>query len=199
MTAVRGQRSWLSLVLTAAAYAVLIGLGYARWGSGTGLQSWVLVVTGFVLIWYTWETARLRESANRQVEVGLSQIEASIRPLVIMEFDSDQFAVRNVSGSPAFNVRVREVMIHPSNPIYIRFRTNVPSLLAGERKAIESSVSEKAPGAHDMFTAHLDPRYAALTLDVTLHFENAEGLNYTVRHTVGPGLVRIHGIQRTAD
>jgi hypothetical protein len=71
------------------------------------LNNIVVLGTALVLIWYTYETYKLREAAQKQIE--LQQ-----RPFVILEVsisDRDEFSyrVRNIGVGTAINVRIMDI------------------------------------------------------------------------------------------
>src|SRR5215471_6852657 len=45
----------------------------------------ILFWTMVVLIWYTWETSKLRKAAQKQIEIGMEQTETQQRPFVIIQ------------------------------------------------------------------------------------------------------------------
>jgi asparagine N-glycosylation enzyme membrane subunit Stt3 len=95
----------LYFFLVAAAY-----LGGADW---VILQTWAVVLTGAVVIWYTWETMRLGRTAREQIEV-------QIRPFVILHPNSAEFAVENVGQGPALNVRIKDAVIDKPSNVVVR-------------------------------------------------------------------------------
>jgi hypothetical protein len=65
----------------------------------SAIQTWAVVLTGIVIIWYTWETMQLRETAS-------SQRELQLRPFVVLELKDKKFVVTNVGPGVAVNVRI---------------------------------------------------------------------------------------------
>jgi hypothetical protein len=73
----------------------------------TVLNNVILAITAVILWWYTRETKRLRETAQRQVEAAYQQIEVQQRPLVIIEAPRpDSLILRNVGNSAAINIKI---------------------------------------------------------------------------------------------
>jgi hypothetical protein len=73
----------------------------------TLLNTVILAITVGIVFWYTWETKRLRETAQQQVEAAYQQIEVQQRPLVIVEAPrSDSLIVRNIGNSAAINIKI---------------------------------------------------------------------------------------------
>jgi len=55
-----------------------------------------------------------------------------------------------------------------------------------------SATNDKDAG--DVFTAHIDPKYAALNLNVTVRFENLELKPYSITQKVSPGSIVVAGV-----
>jgi hypothetical protein len=73
----------------------------------TVINTFILAITAGIVCWYTWETKRLRETAQRQVEAAYQQIEVQQRPLVIIEAQrSDALTVLNIGNSVAINIKI---------------------------------------------------------------------------------------------
>jgi hypothetical protein len=81
------------------------------------------VATLAVVIWYTIETKRLRETAQDQIEVALDQSRASIRPTLFLAFERELTqnehppAIHNLGTGPAFNVVFDPVWITDTEEI----------------------------------------------------------------------------------
>src|SRR5579875_2099451 len=111
-----------TLVVAVVAYAAAIAFSFCLVSDWTARQTWAVIATGAAVIWYTWETMLLRETAASQAEIALrqrdatlEQIEVQIRPFVIMEFASRGFALRNIGVGPALNVTVQNVVVDQVN------------------------------------------------------------------------------------
>jgi hypothetical protein len=95
---------------TAVTYRILNQAGLKpEPGSLSLLNDIIVLGTALILIWYTYETYKLRE-------VGQKQIELQQRPFVILEvsiseYDEASYRVRNIGVGTAINVRVMD--IHP--------------------------------------------------------------------------------------
>lgn len=140
----------------------------------TARQTWAVVLTGVVVIWYTWETKRLRETSARQLEV-------QIRPFVFLRpANGGEFVVENVGAGAALNVRVREVVVDSDHDVRIRFPDIVPVLRRGEIVPLRAETFREGRRAGDFFTAHIDPRYANRPLSLTIEYQNLELKSYMV-------------------
>jgi hypothetical protein len=87
----------------------------------TLLNDIIVLGTALVLIWYTYETYKLRETAQKQIEVAQGQLaesqrqtELQLRPFVILEVsisEHDEFSyrVRNIGVGTAINVHIMDI------------------------------------------------------------------------------------------
>jgi hypothetical protein len=74
----------------------------------TLLNTVILAITAGIVLWYTWETKRLRETAQQQVEAAYQQIEVQQRPFVIVEAPrADSLIACNVGNSAAIKIQIR--------------------------------------------------------------------------------------------
>ena len=176
----------LGVLLTAYAAAMAwVFLNYTGW---TERQTWAIILTGIVIILYTWETMELRRVAHLQRELQL-------RPFVVLEPQATDFSISNVGHGAAVNIRVSDVIIDESLGISVRFPSSIPVLRAGEACSIRAESLKHGKIAGDFFLAHIDPKYASLELKVVLEFQNIEMKTYAVTQTVRPGDLRITGFE----
>jgi hypothetical protein len=182
------RRTTILLVAALALYAAGMGAAFIfckdNW---TAIQTWAMVLTGIVIIWYTWETMQLREAA-------FSQRELQLRPFVVFELKDNAFVVTNVGPGAAVNVRISEVTVDEELEIVIRFSKNISILRSSETLAIEGESFRSGKSAGDFFLAHLDIKYANREFDVKIEFQNVEMKPYSVLERVMPGDLRIRGI-----
>lgn len=173
-------------LLISAAVLYAGGIAAVFWWTGdwTARQTWAVALTGFVLIWYTWETMQLRRAA-------FSQRQLQLRPLVVLELDEKGFAVRNVGHGVALNVQVEDVVLSEQEEIVIRFPRLLPVLASGGTVQVAAESFKKGRSAGDFFLAHLDPQYARLSLRVHVRFQNAEMAPYVATESIIPGELRI--------
>ena len=76
------------------------------------LQAVILFWTGAILLWYTWETWRLRKESQRQVQVAQRQLELQIQPFILIKLESRvnnsrdiNLLIKNCGESIAFSVK----------------------------------------------------------------------------------------------
>lgn len=170
-------------------------------------QTIVLVLTGAVIVWYTIETARLRRTAQRQLESQLRQVDAQleqtetqVRPFVVLIPDKGKGSatVENIGFGPALNIRIPPVLVHQriaEHPVSLRFPENLPILKPGERISIpvQSFVADKEFG--DFFSAALHPEFAHDRLEVGIQYENIQLKSYMVVQTTEPHSMIVSGFR----
>jgi hypothetical protein len=193
-----------TLVLAVALYILVVALVFACTPDNDWVarQTWAVIIAGPIVIWYTWETMRLRETAIRQVEVALrqreatlQQIEVQIRPFVILEFGGNGFALKNVGVAPALNVEVQDVVINHAASVIVKFKPVFPVISPNSSSILEAVSFANGKQVGDFFAAHLEPEYAVNLLDVTVSYQNVEGKIYTVTHGIGPSRIHIRGLK----
>jgi hypothetical protein len=146
----------------------------------TARQTWVVILTGLTIIWYTWETSLLRRATFAQRELQL-------RPLVLLEPKNDGgFYAHNVGYGPALNVSFDDVTIDEAHEIVARFRETIYMIEAGKAANVSAETLKRGKPAGDFFLAHLDPQCANRDLQLRVRFQNAEMRPYSVTELVRP-------------
>lgn len=153
------------LIIVSVLYVVLLCLTFNCSPDWTARQTWAVIFTGAVVIWYTWETMRLRQ-------VALAQIDMQIRPFVVVEYENGQFRIRNLGPGTALNVKVRDITINVEENIRVVFPVNIPILAAGEVRTISVTSYHGNQPAGDFFTFHVKPDLANGDLEITVDFQN---------------------------
>ncbi len=182
--AVMKRNGWLFLVLTVVVYFGGIVVVFQLSSDWLARQTWAMILTGVVVLWYTWETAQLRLAASAQREL-------QIRPFVVVERESGHFRVRNLGHAPALNVKVGDVVINRDERILVSFPDLIPTLAPGEVRAISVESSHAGVPAKDFFVAHLNPDYANRDLEIRVDYQNIEMKDLFVLEVVGPGKLEI--------
>ncbi|MFZ3135909.1 MAG: hypothetical protein WA126_00795, partial [Thermodesulfovibrionales bacterium] len=163
-------------------------LAYGGCDKWTYLSTIAIILTGAILIWYTWETNLLRSEAQRQTELQL-------RPFVIIVPEQNCFQLRNIGNGPALNVSVADVILDPNDDVKIQFSDYIPFLSKDDSFAIKAEGYHKGKPVGDFFNAHLYKEYANRILKLVIEFQNVESQAYVVEETVSPGKLTIDGIQ----
>jgi hypothetical protein len=183
------SRPSVSLALLVVAYALAVLAGFWIWpGKYDAISAWAVILTGGVILWYTWETMQLRRAAHAQRELH-------IRPFVVITRVVQGFRLRNLGPGTALNVRVGDVVVDEQEQLVIHFPAVVSLLPAGEERDITAESFHKDKNAGDFFAAHLDPKYAVMELQVDVTYDNIEMKNYCVSEKVEPGGLTILGVR----
>jgi hypothetical protein len=98
-----------------------------------------IIGTLCVLVWYTIETFRLRQAAQKQLETAQKQLEHSVTPIVTfhsvrgddrvmgtMIFKTSILVIRNLGSGPAFNVEMKPLLLGDKTAVFIHTRTLAP-------------------------------------------------------------------------
>jgi hypothetical protein len=185
------SHSYIYLSTLIILYFVAVLVGYRVWpGKYDAISAWVVLVTGSVILWYTWETMQLRKASYKQIEIQL-------RPFVILELIDRQFQLRNLGPGIVLNIKVNDVILDIQKNLLIRFPDNIPLLPPSGVKQVTATSSHGNTEAGDFFLAHLDPSDANLDLTVNVNFYNVEMKEYRVTVRVQPGNLEILGVRET--
>ncbi len=153
------------------------------------LSTIAIILTGAILIWYTWEANLLRLESQRQTEIQL-------RPFVIIVPSLLGLHLKNIGNGTALNVSVEDVQVDTNFDVKIHFPDHTPVLMKDETtEAIRVEGYNNGKPAGDFFNAHLYPEYANRDLKLRIEFQNVESQAYFVEETVSPGKMNINGIQ----
>ena len=181
------------LVLVVGLYGLATAVAFIWATDWTARQTWAVILTGVVVIWYTYETRRLRVASVRQLEM-------QIRPFVFLRpAEGKGFVVENVGVGTALNVRVRDVVVDTEYDVQIRFPDAIALLRSGETVPVRAETFREGRPAGDLFAAHIDPRYANRTLLLTIEYQNVELKPYVVVQKTEPATMRIAGFRMPGD
>ena len=177
----------LAFVVPFGLYATVIWYTFSDPPDWPAIQTWAVVLTGAILIWYTWETMQLRYAAH-------AQRESQIRPYVVLAPAASGISAQNLGNGVALHVRVDTVTVSVEHKIEIRFPKTIPVLRPAESVILEARSYKNGRDAGDFFTAHIDPTYANQELCITLRFDNVELKPYTITQKVSPGSIGVAAV-----
>lgn len=185
----RALSKWLYLTVPFALYGVGIYYALRYETDWAAKQTWAVILTGFVLIWYTWETMLLRR-------VAFLQRELQLRPFVVFRKEIEKYVVENIGHGAALDVHIDRVnMEAPGTKMEIRFPNPLPLLKPGAIADVEIEVYINGRKTDPVFAAHLDPKYAIQDVDVHIHFSNLEGKTYSLVEIISPKTLTIKGFR----
>jgi hypothetical protein len=180
---------WLYLLVPSAIYGVGIfcALGYGTdWAEK---QTWAVVLTGAVIIWYTWETMLLRR-------IAFAQRELQLRPFVIFQKEGGRFVIENIGNGAALNVRLGNITMEaPGTKMEIRFPNQLPLLKPKTIADVEIEVRINGEKADSLLAENLDPKYATIDIEVHIHFSNLEGKGYSLIEVISPKTLSMKGFR----
>ena len=168
------------LIAFALVYLALTGLTWLVTKNPNATQTMAVLLTGLIIIWYTYETKLLRSETQRQTEI-------SQRPFVVAKLADDHFEVGNLGHGVALNVRIKPIEVDRPEQILIRFPDSIPILNPGETISIRAESFKKEACAGDFFLAHLDPTYANRELFVEVKFQSIDFREYLTKEKIQPG------------
>ena len=135
-----------------------------------------IVLTLFVLIWYTNETYKLRVAAVGQLDVAMTPI-LMIAP--VQEPKGALPAIRNVGNGPAFNISIEAGKVGEAAKLTF-FHSGV---LAGNELQVlhltlQQPERERQMFTHDDIVANITQGHLPPTLPLTITYNGANGQRY---------------------
>ena len=185
------RKSSIILVATLAAYGIGIAVTFCLTKDWTARQTAAVVLTGAVVIWYTWETMRLRQ-------MSLAQRELQLRPFVVFKGTAQGYFVENLGTAPALGVTIERIQMSGDGvSLSISFPASLPLLRSLATEPIATEVVVNGKKVDGVFAAHLDPNYAIADVDVRIRFRSIEGKQYELVQTTSPKTMEIKGFRET--
>jgi hypothetical protein len=144
----------------------------------------ILGITAVIVWYYTWETKRLREATQRQIELQLRPF-LVVRPVPGGSSVLDRFYVYNIGNGAALNIRIS----HGATYIAIPFlphaeRVEVIRVETGEARALNESAGYSPPYGHYAFPLITDTARQAVALNI--EYGDVEGERYGTKVRIGP-------------
>jgi len=150
----------------------------------------VLTATLVALVWYTWETHRLRRETQRQVEVQQ-------RPFVILEptarthsGDLLGLKMKNIGNGTAVNIRVGSDPDSAAIPFLAKGETCLLRIQTAFRQEQPRTPPTLALGDNE-YNLFLDPASARDTAVFTIQFQNVQMQQYLVKERIASRGVEI--------
>ena len=182
------KNKWLTLAISLSIYAGGIIIALYLCSDMVTIQTLAVVLTGIILIWYTWETMLLRLIASSQRELDL-------QPFVIYKNINGQYWIENIGRGVALNISVNAVEIgDDSYKLEILFPKKFPFLKPNESQQLTPIVKINGAEVSNLHASHLNPIYANQDTAVSISFSNSEKTKYMVQETVSPFNLEINQI-----
>lgn len=180
---------WLYLLVPLVLYGAGIYCALKYGTDWTEKQTWAVILTGVVLIWYTWETMLLRR-------IAFVQRELQLRPFIVFRREANQYLAENIGNAAALNIRFENIAFEaPGTKLEILFPRTLPLLKPGASLEVPIEVKINGQTSDPAFAAHLDPTYAIEDVEVHIHFSNLEGESYSLVEVVSPQTLAIKGFR----
>ena len=133
----------------------------------------VLTVTLLAVLWYSWETRKLRIQSEKHTEL-------SLKPQLEIVFQRAHFRLYNIGNGPAVHVRIEDKIVSPARyPERLRFIC--PSIIRkDECLPIEVKIlTEDGKQVDEMARlGFLTPPEANETIEIDVHYDNLIGREY---------------------
>jgi hypothetical protein len=162
------------------------------------LQAIVLIITLFVLIKYTYETARLRRETQKQTELGM-------RPFVIISYREaeDTFKLVNLGFGLALKTRIQDLSLIDTDGLSFEYvfpeMAIIPPNTECEIKNIKKRINGDVSGADNFDLAALFPRSAQRTFEVFIKYSNLVGDEYVTKGTLGQETFDYEDIEKVGE
>lgn len=178
------KRSWAIFLIGSALLVLSPFLGPPL---GLDSSAPIFVVTGIVVLWYAIETQSTRLEIARQTEI-------TIQPLVIAKLDiwplegdpvpeqHGGLVLRNIGHGIALFIHVRDILIYEEpGRRYVATCAPIDFIEPRRQAPTELHLWREVAGGqrHDLryvdVQAHLDPRFASESYEVTMSYEDING------------------------
>jgi hypothetical protein len=185
---------------TAIFFFVLFGALQIGWN----VQTAIYLVTGLVVLYYTYETYRMRKELVRQNQLAVQPlILATVKRVnVSHDMTDSRVVLRNIGRGPALFVRVDDFNVHDEEGGG-RFSLRIPPvdcIEGGMETALDVElITRETSGRETPQTWHfagvLDPKSANSTYIVTICYEDIDRGQHWAKTQMGKGGIRLldHG------
>ena len=123
------------------------------------VTDWILLATIAAILWYSWETHKMKKEMIHQTEL-------SIRPQLISYLDEkgEYFFIKNVGNGTAINVIVDDLYLWKGPPFDVQISFSIiDAIMPKEAKVlIHTSLSAGRKSKMD-FISNLNPEWASQT------------------------------------
>jgi len=141
------------------------------------LTSIALILTLFAVIWYAYETKKLREETSKQTELN-------VRPLVIISCNYG-YKLVNIGNGPALNISIKDIIIEINSFKITRYY--FPKI-AGLLPNLSIHLDIKVEGIDKIDDFHwgiINPETAKEDYKYSIYYENIINQKYITEGTIG--------------
>ncbi len=156
------------------------------------LTFFALFLTLMAVIWYAWETRKLRMETIKQTEL-------SLRPFIVITFDPNAsmqrgYKIENIGKGPALNVKIANIVI-VKNLEYIF--NSIDLILPNEKHDIKGRIKvyESSTENSFVFMSHFQPESADRSFDFIISYTNIFNDSYKTNGKWGKGGLAIEGTE----
>lgn len=134
----------------------------------------VLAVTAGAILWYSWETRKMRNEMIKQTEL-------SIRPQIIAYLDEkgEYFFIKNVGYGTAMNIMVDDLYLWEKPPYEIKIAfSRIDAIMPEEAKKLIHTPYTAGRKTDWNFISNLNPQWASQTYQLNITYDNIEETKY---------------------
>ena len=148
-------------------------------------QTIAIILTGVVIIFYTWETYRLRKESQKHTEI-------LVQPYIIVYSKNVSLIVHNIGNGPALNISFNDVSLtHNQKDIAIRFPNKIVVLRAGEKSSMSVRVELGRIFPASNFAIFDDDDYNDLTIELVISYQDINYNDYSIKKYLKPRHIEV--------
>jgi len=158
-----------------------------------GLADWislatmiVLAVTAVAILWYSYETRKMRNEMVKQTEL-------SIRPQIVARLDEkgEYFYVKNVGHDAAFNILTNEYYLVGPLTVKLIF-DRIDALMPREEKRLDYKVYTAGKKEIELRPiAEFNPEWHTLNFILKITYDNIEAIKYLTKIQCGKDGIKL--------
>lgn len=139
-----------------------------------------LILTFFALLWYAWETSRMKKELIRQNEI-------SIRPCIVIFYEDNEgsYFFNNVGNGPAFHVKLEEIPLLEDTAFRFTYKSDSSDLIVPNNKSRIIFRDENGNIASSFHLGAISPRSASKSFDVVVNYISMDNIKYQTYGKIG--------------
>lgn len=154
------------------------------------ITDFVLLLTLLAVLWYSWETRKLRILSKRQIELSQEHMELTLKPHLEIIFQRAHFRLYNVGNGPAIHIRIDDAIVPLPQLPSVRLKFSCPPIISKDEclpieiKRLWEETGREADAGPGIYT----PPLGTETVAIKVHFENLIGKEYVHKLVIGKGM-----------